>query len=361
MFLSTDKANEIIDKSTEGKAIFDLSKVSGTNAVDLPKSALAAFDDAGLDVMIKLPAGTITLDNEAAASIIEQTTVSRLDIELKQVTVDSLNSTQKEAVKSSDIVLDINLVSNGKKITSFDGKLTVSVPYDGPKPVAVWYLNDEGELEKLNCTFVNGMVSFDLDHLSVYVVGQDSYTYVNPFVDVNKGIWFYDSVRYVYENALMVGTSTDPMLFSPHDSTMRAMLMTILYRLEGSPKVSSVNPFNDVASDKYYTNAVIWAAENKIISGYGNGKFGPEDYITREQMAMILMNYAKFKGYDVSARANLSDYTDAINLTASGKEAMAWANAKGLIVGNNSILDPTGNAERCQVAAILQRFIESEK
>jgi len=177
------------------------------------------------------------------------------------------------------------------------------------------------------------------------------------FDDVNINDWFYEAVQYVYRNNLMKGTSSEPMLFSPHASTTRGMVVTILYRMEGSPKLTAVNPFDDVNAGQYYTDAVIWASSNSIVSGYGNNMFGPNDVITREQLAVILMNYAKFKGYDVSARAELSSFGDAASVSPWAREAVSWSVNRGSIQGSNNMLMPGGNAERCQLAAILQRFI----
>lgn len=189
--------------------------------------------------------------------------------------------------------------------------------------MTVWYLNDKGELEKLSNTFANG------------------------------------AVQYAYEKDLMEGTG--PTTFGPHGVTTRGMIVAILYRLENSPALSAANPFTDVAAGKYYTNAAIWAAENQIVSGYGNGKFGPEDAITREQLATILMNYARLKGCDVTARADLSKFADAASVSDYAKDDMAWANAAGLIQGSGTNLTPTGSAERAQVAAILQRFMREQR
>ncbi|MFC5402829.1 S-layer homology domain-containing protein [Cohnella soli] len=179
----------------------------------------------------------------------------------------------------------------------------------------------------------------------------------DQFKDVNKADWFYDAVKYVYEKGLMKGISDTT--FSPNATTMRAMLVTMLYRLEGSPDVNGTNPFIDVAAGKYYEDAVKWAVDNKIVSGNGNGKFGPEDPITREQMAVILYRYASFKGYDVSAKADLSLFGDAGSVSGYAKDAMAWANAKRLIQGYGTKLTPKSNALRAQMAAIFQRFLES--
>lgn len=176
------------------------------------------------------------------------------------------------------------------------------------------------------------------------------------FEDVKSGDWFYDAVNYIYNAGLMVGTSDTT--FSPYTNTTRGMIVTILHTLEGSPMPNTTNGFTDVGADKYYTDAVAWASANKIVSGYGNGIFSPDNSITREQMAVILMNYAQYKGYDVSTRADLSKFADGEYISPWAKDAMSWANAEGLMQGSGNQLMPADNAQRCQVAAILQSFLE---
>src|SRR5699024_6965224 len=124
-----------------------------------------------------------------------------------------------------------------------------------------------------------------------------------PFTDVETGDWFYEAVQYVYENGMMNGVGHN--LFAPSSNLTRGMIAQVLYNLEGTPTAGS-SAFTDVAADQWYADAVNWAAANDIVGGYGNGKFGPEDDITREQMAQILYNYATFKGYDVSVQGDLS-------------------------------------------------------
>lgn len=178
------------------------------------------------------------------------------------------------------------------------------------------------------------------------------------FEDVSETDWFYESVAYVFDEGLMNGTSATT--FSPYLDTTRGMIVTILHRLAGSDAPEDVAPFLDVTSDQYYATAVAWAYENGIVSGYSAETFGPNDAITREQMAAILMNYAKFMGYDTTAAADLSKFSDADKISGYAVPSMAWANASGLINGKgDSILDPTGNAQRCEVAAILYRFCEN--
>lgn len=179
-----------------------------------------------------------------------------------------------------------------------------------------------------------------------------------PFIDVKKADWFYDNVAYVYHNGLMVGTTHN--LFSPQMSTTRGMIVTILHRLEGTPAASADNPFTDVASDTWYTDAVIWAAENAIVEGYGNGKFGPSDLLTREQLVTILYNYSKFKGYDITADQDLNKFSDEATISGYAKTAMQWAVKHGIVTGiGEDLLSSTTTATRAQIAAILQRYIEA--
>ena len=180
-----------------------------------------------------------------------------------------------------------------------------------------------------------------------------------PFVDVDTDDWFFVDVSYVYDKGLMSGTSTTT--FAPNITTTRGMIVTILYRLENEPAVSGSLPFDDVKPGSYYENAIMWAAENNIVSGYGNRMFGPDDHITREQMAAILWRYAQYAGYDVSIGedTNILSYDDALSVSEYAIPAMQWACGDGIINGtSDTTLSPQGNATRAQVAAILHRFCE---
>ena len=178
-----------------------------------------------------------------------------------------------------------------------------------------------------------------------------------PFTDVNETDWFRDAVQYVYDNGLMDGVGGNR--FAPNSETTRAQLVTILYRLEGEPEVSGTSGFTDVEADTWYTDAVVWAAENGIVNGVSETEFAPGKDITREQLATILFRYAEAKGYDVSARADLSAYPDADQIQSYAAESVAWAVAEGLIQGfEDNTLRPAGNATRAQIATILMRFCE---
>ena len=178
-----------------------------------------------------------------------------------------------------------------------------------------------------------------------------------PFGDVKSADWFYNDVKYVYEKGMMAGTAAD--VFAPNATTTRAMIVTILYRLEGSPAVTGTSAFVDVPAGQWYTDAVNWAAANQIVNGTSATTFAPNDSITREQMAAILYRYAQYKGYDVTKKADLSGYSDNGQVSDYAKDALAWANAAKLINGvNNTTLAPQGNATRAQVSAILHRFCD---
>ena len=175
------------------------------------------------------------------------------------------------------------------------------------------------------------------------------------FLDVAPDAWYKDAVQYAYDNGLMTGVSANE--FAPEATTTRAMIVSMLARLEGVESADSAG-FADVAADDWYATAVNWAASVGITSGTGDGNFSPNTAITREQLAAILMNYAQYKGQDVSARATLDTYSDATAISSWANDVMSWAVAEGLLTGVTAdTLQPQGAATRAQVAAILQRFL----
>lgn len=195
---------------------------------------------------------------------------------------------------------------------------------------------------------------------NIYVTFKESNGQVNEetgiaFEDVKKNDWFADAVYAAVNNGWFSGTSKNS--FSPNLGTTRGMIATVLWRMENKPTASAASIFQDVARGMYYTDGVNWAREYDVVKGYGNGKFGPQDHITREQVAAILYRYAKFKGYDVSKTASLDGFTDGDKTSEFAKTSMAWAVANNLISGKgNNILEPKAGATRGEVASILTRF-----
>ena len=211
----------------------------------------------------------------------------------------------------------------------------------------------------------NGVYTFTMpnDNVSVDVTFVPEGQWTNPFVDVAEDAWYYGAVRYVNENGLMAGTSANT--FAPDLTTTRGMIVTILYRLEGSPDIEDEiwgYPFRDVDADAWYATAVYWARMNGIVAGYSDELFGPNDTITREQMATILYHYAQYKGYDTTAKADLSQYTDAAQVGSWAAAAIRWANAEGLVSGTSATtLTPKGSATRAQAAMLLALFCQNIK
>ena len=204
--------------------------------------------------------------------------------------------------------------------------------------------------------------TFKMPDSSVYVEVkfEQQGHWTNPFADVSGDAWYCDAVQYVNEHGLMAGTSGNT--FAPNLATTRGMIVTILYRLAGSPEIKDEiwgYPFQDVDANAYYAAAVYWARMNGIVAGYSQERFGPNDTITREQMATILYGYAQYKGCDTTAKADLRKYTDAAQVGPWAAEAIRWANAEGLVNGTSATtLSPKGSATRAQVAVILKQFCQ---
>lgn len=177
------------------------------------------------------------------------------------------------------------------------------------------------------------------------------------FDDVDSSAWYADAVSYVAENGIMNGAGNGT--FAPDTVMSRAMLVQVLYNLEGKPEAADCT-FTDVAADAWYADAVAWAADAGIVTGVSDTTFAPDQMMTREQIATILYRYAAYKNYDVTASNDLSSYTDAGQIGSYAVEAMQWANGAGLITGSTATtLNPLGSATRAEVATILMRFLES--
>ncbi len=185
---------------------------------------------------------------------------------------------------------------------------------------------------------------------------------LNPsFTDVFEWDWYFEAVEYCVANKLFSGTA--PGIFEPNSTMTRAMLVTVLWRLEGEPTAQTQTAFTDVKKGGWYAGAVAWAAENGIVNGTSKELFNPNGNVTREQIAAIMLRYSRYKGYDTEARTDISSYSDANKVSDYAKDAMSWANAAELITGSNEngklLLLPQGNATRAQVATILMRFMQA--
>ena len=243
--------------------------------------------------------------------------------------------------------------------------MTLSAPL-GEENADYWanlYHYDE-EAEKLNFEAAaeideDGNVKIPFTHASQYAIVIDDHSHATVpvseiFIDIAPDAWYKDAVQYAYDNGLMTGVSATE--FAPEATTTRAMIVSILARLEGVESAEAAG-FADV-SDEWYATVVNWAANVGVVNGYEDNTFRPNTAITREQLAAMLMNYAAYKGEDVSARADLSAYSDAATISSWANDVMSWSVAEGLISGMTAdTLQPQGSATRAQVAAILQRLL----
>ena len=255
--------------------------------------------------------------------------------------------------------VQITLAHDGE----FGFTMTLSAPL-GKENAGYWanlYHYDE-DAESLNFEAAakideTGNVKIPFTHASQYAIVIDDHSHATVdvsdlFIDIAPDAWYKDAVQYAYDNGLMTGVSDTE--FAPEATTTRAMIVSILARLEGVERAEAAG-FADV-NDEWYATAVNWAANVGVVNDYEDNTFRPNQPITREQLAAILMNYASYKGEDVSSRADLTTYTDQPSTWAT--EAMSWAVAEGLISGVTAdTLQPQGAATRAQVAAILQRFL----
>ena len=176
-----------------------------------------------------------------------------------------------------------------------------------------------------------------------------------PFDDVNENDWFYNAVKYMKDNRYMSGTTETT--YSPSSKLTRGMLVTILHNMEGKPKATGTSKFSDVQNkNMYYYSAVLWASSNKIVNGYSNGKFGADDNITREQLAVMLSNYCKYKGKYKATNANYSKFSDSGKISGFAKTGMNWAVGNKIVNGSNGKLNPQGTANRAEAAAMIYNY-----
>ena len=260
---------------------------------------------------------------------------------------------------------DIGTVTSSRKSASKGTTVTLTVkPDEGYKLDKLTVTQKNGDDVKLTDKG-NGTYTFSMPSAAVTVeasfIKDDAPVETSlPFTDVKTGDWFYEAVKYAYDQKLMDGTSSTT--FAPLMTTNRAMVVTILWRQAGSPVVNYAMNFDDVESGVWYTEAVRWAASENIVKGYSDTAFAPNDTVTREQLAVILYRYAQYKGYDVTAKGALTGFSDGAKTSSWATEAMEWAVGSKLLSGKGgNVLDPTGTATRAEVAQIFMNFVQNLK
>ena len=317
------------------------------------RSIANACDAGAAALQVKFRSGTVTLDARALAAL-----DLHKDVAVSLASGASLNAAQQRALGSqaaAATLTNASVLVDGAAASCPAGSVRAAVAVNAADDLTAWSLADDGSISAVGGAYDAGQQTYAFD-----VVNGVTAIARFPFTDVVAGTWYYGAAAYAYNNGLFAGMT--PTTFAPNATMTRAMLVSVLWRLAGAPAPKAPNTFVDVPDGAWYTDAVTWAAENGVVSGIGGSRFDPSGFVTREQTAEILYNYAHSKGYDVSARADLTAFPDAGSVSGWAEEALSWANAAGLINGTvrdgQTILDPQGSASRAQVAMILMNYVE---
>lgn len=317
------------------------------------RSIANACDAGAAALQVKFRSGTVTLDARALAAL-----DLHRDVAVSLASGASLNAAQQRALGSqaaAATLANASVLVDGAAASCPAGSVRAAVAVNAADDLTAWSLADDGSISAVGGAYDAGQQTYAFD-----VVNGVTAIARFPFTDVVAGTWYYGAAAYAYNNGLFAGMT--PTTFAPNATMTRAMLVSVLWRLAGAPAPKAPNTFVDVPDGAWYTDAVTWAAENGVVSGIGGSRFDPSGFVTREQTAEILYNYAHSKGYDVSARADLTAFPDAGSVSGWAEEALSWANAAGLINGTvrdgQTILDPQGSASRAQVAMILMNYVE---
>ena len=331
--------------------------------VTLPAASVREIAaDTGAQLLLRTPVGSVTLDKGALASVAEQAGGSDLEFSLEAKTAAEAGL-PAEGLENS-IIVSVQITSGGETITRFGGNtLTISLPVDDTYTPGEFYkvvvLSADGTAETHWGQAVAGeggtFVEITTPHLSTFVVTGER---AGVFADVAEDAWYAGAVRFVTAKELFQGTGEDT--FSPDAAMTRAMLATVLYRMAGSPAAAGASPFADVKAGAWYADAVAWASENGIVQGIGDGLYGTDRPVSRQELATMLCRFAAYRGLDVTQAADLTAYADTDGISDWALDAMKWANAARLITGvTSSALEPAGHATRAAVATVLMRFAEN--
>lgn len=341
-------------------------KVNGI-AVSLPKSAAANAAKQGVQLIVETDKARVSLRAEVLGELAKNSG-SELKLEITEKRAEEVSDKLAHENLDGASIVEVTLMIDGKPVTVFGGKkLLIDIPVDSKRFRAgdtcrVLVLSDDGAAERTSgqCIKKNDalFVRVETTHLSIFVVMRDA---ALPFTDVADTAWYADAVQYVYENGLMTGVSESE--FAPDGTATRGQIVTILWRLAGSPVVNYAMRYADADEGAWYGEAVRWAASTGVVTGYSESSFGPNDAITREQLAAILYRYVKTQGQGFTGMWYFPlRYDDAVSISSWADEAMHWCVMKGLLNGTSeTTLSPQLTATRAQLAAILQRFCELPK
>jgi hypothetical protein len=376
VLLEADDAKfiEVVEHAKEtGMITIDVSGVE-TNAgkvevtqVYVPITIIEKLAGTETTVEIKLTQGSVTLDQTALEAVAESAAGDTITVIVEEVKA-QLNARQQAAVGDRP-VYDISIKRGGVYITDFnDGVLTITIPYTlkaGEKPsgIKVYYLDDSGNTQQVQAMYDAKVkcIVFSTTHLSKYYISYEEW--VNAYPDITGEEWYFEAVKYVSENGLFHGTESG---FEPNLAMTRAMIVTVLYNYVEPEKGENTLSFDDVPPGQWYSDPVAWAASNGIVRGDGNGKFRPNDAITRQEMAQIFFNFVEYFGKGpVGAWGTHLDFADADAISDWAFEAVMWSRMNGVINGEPNPnggankFNPKGMATRASAAQMLMNFIEN--
>ena len=350
-------SQQAIDKIEDAKEGSTVKITLRTGQTKLDKEVFEELAGRDVTLEISLPGGvTWTVNGEDIPKTADLTDLDMgVSLNTSTIPVDLIN-----AITGEIGTVQLTLKHDGP----FGFTMTLTAPV-GKENEGLWanlyhYDEDAGEMVYQTAAQVDedGNVALPFDHASQYALVLDSKSHDLPFTDLAANAWYTDAVAYVYRHDIMEGMSATT--FQPNGTLSRAMAAQILYNLEGQPDISGENlgyPYEDVNAQAWYGDAVYWARITGVATGYGDGTFQPTDSITRQEFAQMLYNYAKYKGYDLTAEGDLSQFPDSGSVADWAKVAMSWANGNKLINGHDDgTIDAAGTAIRAQAASILMRF-----
>lgn len=373
------RQDELDKIGTDSDVVIDLAGLGkSVTGAALPVGTVERISGSQADgALIKLPHAQVRLDRQTLAALAQQASGSKVQlvVETNTKAKSTMTAAQKQALDGmkNAAAIEAYFVSNGQRIYDFNGgQVELTIPYQAGGAIRGWYLKEDGTREQVSAVYDKENARLTLRHFSHYVIEEleagsayaacpkDGSCPIAPYTDAAPTAWYHDGVHYCIDNGLMQGVSSTQFL--PDGSTTRAQLVTILWRLEGAPAARGDATFLDAADGAWYTAAVRWAAGEGIVRGYGDGRFGPDDAVTREQMVAILYRFAQYKGADVSVGGdtNILSFADAAAVSEYAVPAMQWACGSGLVAGvaqeGGLALVPKGTTTRAQAATLMMRF-----
>lgn len=360
--LPTAEAEEALAKLTEGGELILNARTSKTvtaSEISIPRSVIQDVIEKKLTLQAVMNDAQVELNAAALTSAYGKLTGTNFRICAGQLVNSDLPKAARSDFQTADL-WRVWLTDGTREVTEVAGSVRITLTYTLRKgqsaaDMTAYAVNDDGTHTALRATNDKSAytLSFTGSRLGIFAL-TDLLDGELPFRDVFTSDWYYDDVRYVYENGLMNGVTTTQ--FAPKTDITRGMLVTILYRVEGEP-AAPANPFKDVASGSYYEDAIAWAETRGIVNGFGGGLFRPNAPITREQFVAILYRYAAYKGLQTTASASLSAFADAASVSGWAVDAVRWAVGSGLMNGKNGKIVPAGYTTRAEAAALLHRYL----